>query len=468
MKRCRTLIAVGAVLATACSSGNDPPKCKFGGQTVLADPAVAAWPKAGRDMANTGRIAAPLRANPGTRRWKFPADDVNVGPITASPLVGKNDQILLVGNSFDPKAPTAKLYVLQATDGSTIVAFDTTTTAGAISTPVLGEDGTVFMGFTDGGLRQLETVGDDEHDPGEVKNTSFLSGLISGSPNIGTDGTIYVGSLSGFFSAVCPNGVPRFTLVTAASRAAPAVASDRTIITAADDGQVRAVDIKGRQQWAFFTSAAVLGAIVLDEPDGRLFVADHDGRAFAVRLADGTRIADFQFDGRVCSATAAQRCQSDRQCPTGETCLPSAPISASPALGTATLYVAAENGRLYALDPDSGTVRWSFALDSGQPIRSSPAVATDDAGEVIVFGADDGQVYAVADGPSGPTVLWSFAVDAADGPIGRSSPSIGFDGTVYIGTEGGHLYAIGAPAPPTATPTATPPLPTPTATATPG
>jgi hypothetical protein len=54
--------------------------------------------------------------------------------------------------------------------------------------------------------------------------------------------------------------------------------------------------------------------------------------------------------------------------------------------------------------------------------------------------------------------VWTISVDA---PVGRSSPSIGFDGSVYIGTEGGRLYAIGAPAAEltttnTPTPTGTP------------
>ncbi|HSP97334.1 MAG TPA: PQQ-binding-like beta-propeller repeat protein, partial [Candidatus Dormibacteraeota bacterium] len=130
-----------------------------------------------------------------------------------------------------------------------------------------------------------------------------------------------------------------------------------------------------------------------------------------------------------------------------------APISASLALGRDTaeeprLYVADEGGTLYALDRDTGAIRWTFQADG--PILSTPAVATGGANDIIVFGADvlgtisgsslpvavDGRVYAVRDDGATATLLWTFDAGAS---IGASSPSINTDGTVYIGRAGQQL-----------------------------
>ena len=76
-------------------------------------------------------------------------------------------------------------------------------------------------------------------------------------------------------------------------------------------------------------------------------------------------------------------------------------------------------------------VKWSF--ETGDEILSSPALGTD--GNVYV-GSWDHHVYAInaKDGQE----LWSFQT----GDQVRSSPAIGKDGTVYVGSEDHHVYAL--------------------------
>ena len=75
-------------------------------------------------------------------------------------------------------------------------------------------------------------------------------------------------------------------------------------------------------------------------------------------------------------------------------------------------------------------VWWTFA--TGGPIVSSPAVGAD--GSVLV-GSQDGKLYDVArDG----TLKWSYAT----GDIIFSSPAVAHDGTIYIGSDDDHLYAV--------------------------
>ncbi|HPC38611.1 MAG TPA: PQQ-binding-like beta-propeller repeat protein [Exilispira sp.] len=79
-----------------------------------------------------------------------------------------------------------------------------------------------------------------------------------------------------------------------------------------------------------------------------------------------------------------------------------------------------------------GTLKWSFKTNG--EIFSSPAIGSD---ETIYVGSDDENLYAInSDG----TLKWMFKTD---GSI-TSSPAIGNDGTIYVGSLDGHIYAIGS------------------------
>jgi outer membrane protein assembly factor BamB len=77
-----------------------------------------------------------------------------------------------------------------------------------------------------------------------------------------------------------------------------------------------------------------------------------------------------------------------------------------------------------------GTKLWSFPTGGG--IRSSPALGWD--GTVYV-GSDDHSLYAI--NPDG-TKKWSYET----GDSIQSSPAIGRNGTIYVGSEDHNLYAV--------------------------
>ena len=78
-----------------------------------------------------------------------------------------------------------------------------------------------------------------------------------------------------------------------------------------------------------------------------------------------------------------------------------------------------------------GTPIWEFKT-AGE-VFSSPAIGADG---TIYVGSKDGKVYAL-DGKSGDK-LWAFETR---GKV-YSSPAIGSDGTVYVGSGDNKLYAI--------------------------
>ena len=77
--------------------------------------------------------------------------------------------------------------------------------------------------------------------------------------------------------------------------------------------------------------------------------------------------------------------------------------------------------KLYALNPD-GTQKWAFA--TGDWVDSSPAIGADG---TIYVGSYDGKLYAL--NPDG-TQKWAFTT----GDAVYSSPAIGADGTIYVGS----------------------------------
>ena len=78
-----------------------------------------------------------------------------------------------------------------------------------------------------------------------------------------------------------------------------------------------------------------------------------------------------------------------------------------------------------------GTPIWEF--ETGNEVFSSPAIGSD--GTVYV-GSYDNKLYAI-NGKSG-VKLWEFET----GGFVYSSPTIGSDGTVYVGSDDNKLYAI--------------------------
>ena len=86
-------------------------------------------------------------------------------------------------------------------------------------------------------------------------------------------------------------------------------------------------------------------------------------------------------------------------------------------------------GFLYALNPD-GTLIW--VTDLYGDVKSSPAIGSDG---TIYVGSDKEDVFAL--NPDG-TIKWVFPTR---GPV-RSSPVLANDGTIFIGSSDSRLYAL--------------------------
>jgi outer membrane protein assembly factor BamB len=120
------------------------------------------------------------------------------------------------------------------------------------------------------------------------------------------------------------------------------------------------------------------------------------------------------------------------------------PVRSSPAISGSSLYIGSTDGILYALDRATGTERWQ--ADVASPVSSSPAVAAG----LVVFGSRDGVFHAVdqrSGRPSwrfetGQLLPWEWGFEGWD--VYTSSPSVAGD-LVVFGAGDGVVYALDLP-----------------------
>ena len=93
-------------------------------------------------------------------------------------------------------------------------------------------------------------------------------------------------------------------------------------------------------------------------------------------------------------------------------------------------YDLQHTGRSPYAGPSAPALKWSYA--TGASIYSSPAIGADGA---IYVGSEDNKLYAL--NPNG-ALKWTYAT----GGLVQSSPAIGADGAIYVGSYDGKLYAL--------------------------
>ncbi len=109
-----------------------------------------------------------------------------------------------------------------------------------------------------------------------------------------------------------------------------------------------------------------------------------------------------------------------------------------PAIGSdGTVYVPTSAGNVDAFS-STGTELWSTPVDVANTLASGPGIGPDG---VVYVGGTDGKLFALSGGPTGGTVLWSYAT--GDTLNSGASPSISANGgEVYLAGSNGGVYAV--------------------------
>jgi outer membrane protein assembly factor BamB len=179
---------------------------------------------------------------------------------------------------------------------------------------------------------------------------------------------------------------------------------------AAELGDDPAVD------WAFDTEGDIWGSPVIC--DGTVYIGSADSHLYAIDSTDGEETWRYGTDHR---------------------------IEGTPAVHRDTVYFGSYDRSIYALDANDGKRRWSFETDG--VIRSSPTVV----GDTVYIGVGCVNLACAAYTEEElPEVGWVYALDRESGDLRWrsefetevvSTPAV-LDGTLYVGCSDTRLYAL--------------------------
>lgn len=359
---------------------------------------------------------------PGTLKWLLPL------PIQySSPAIG-SDGTIYVGAETCPGLDDSRLpgglYAINP-NGSVKWRYDTLGRPGGgtqmLSPPAIAGDGTIYVwsllhdsplpGETDTTFAVLHAV---RPDGSEKWRCSVDQGyVIVPALAIGRDGTVYVGASDTSVYAIDPLGQVQWHVKLAVGDpAVPSVvvATDGTIYaSAAVTGSVYALKADGTVKWSYAApEGEALGGIALGS-DGAIYVG-HGWSVMALN-SNGTLRWMLPVDGCVRSSPA---------------------ISAD---GTVYVHVSGDSYQvLVAISPE-GIRSWDASIDTRNSFLqySSPTIAAD--GTIYICGG--GFTFSAVN-PDG-TSKWSLAA-----PIACTSPAIGQDGTIYLGSFYGLVALSGS------------------------
>lgn len=181
--------------------------------------------------------------------------------------------------------------------------------------------------------------------------------------------------------------------------------------------------VKSQIAFTFQMNAPILSSPCIGDTQGRVYIGSQDYYIYAINPS-GSQLWKYSTGSSISTNFIG--------------------VVSSPALAAdGTLYVGASDGYLYAIASSTGTLIDAFRTYGG--ISSSPTIGNDGS---IYFGSGDGCVYALKVGPGGfLTQTWSdcsyYISTQTLSPISYSSPAFSASGTImYIGSQNSYLYAL--------------------------
>ncbi len=384
----------------------------------MVTPELLPWPTFRHDRRNSGRSPLPARYH-GDHPWHFQTGK----GIFASPVIDDEGMIYVgsADHSFYALRPDGSLAWRFLTGEIIDSAAALPPTDPAIGPTILVPSGDGFLYCLrrgEAGAEREVWKFDARLAPRASYNNWFEANIA-----LGPDGAIYAGNTNFNYYALTSDGRLQWTYKTSANNwSQAAIADDGTVFWGSNDTKVRAVGPDGREKWrrrtwGFIAASAALGS------DDTLYIGSFDSNLYALDSRTGRVHWKFKTHDHIYASAALGEDANGR---------------------TTAIYFGSTDGIFYALSPQ-GDLLWSF--DTGAPIRSSPVIGpalTDETGDIVYFGCGDGRVYALnADDGSR---RWSYDTTPAD-PILcdrndlNGSPALGPTG-LYIGGEHGQIWYI--------------------------
>lgn len=379
------------------------PVSDIGASAVAGD-----WPMYLRDARHSAR-AMGASAGEGRLRWRFDSAEA----IVSSPAVVDGRLYVGLGDR--------RVVALDADSGALL--WERAVSGPVDSSPAVAGD-SVFIGLRDGRALALDA------DSGALRWEFQTGGIFATAPVV-EGGVAYIGSGDGaLYTLDAQTGARRWTYRTGGHIATDPAINDEVVAALSQDGYLHIVDKRtgGKRldyharhargapalagDWAYM--ADVNGFVTAIDWRQREWPLEKQARWLRTQLwAWG--LGDLPPLKGLAWATAVR---GDR--------LTAAPVVAAD-LGL--LYVAAQEGRVHALDADTGAVAWTH--ETGGRLFGAPALA----GDALLIGDRAGRLHAL-DARTG-RALWRFRADA---PITTGVAAA--NGMAYVGAENGSLYAL--------------------------
>jgi outer membrane protein assembly factor BamB len=276
------------------------------------------------------------------------------------------------------------------------------------SSPAISTFGIVYFGCDDHTLYGVDAAA------GTLRGSFTAPARLRSSPAIGADGTIWIGCDDKNVYAINP-GSSTFTtrsktLTGGTVRSSAAVGTDGTIYIGSDDGYLYALNgTTGAINWSYnvgpFNGLSNSTSPAL-AADGTIYFATPAGNLFAITSG-----------GALKWESAA---------------LASAAFTASPVVGTdGTIYIGAGDSNLYVVNPSTGQATNTITM----PDTVTATAALSSAGVLVVA---SGAWVTAFDTTNSENQLWQVQLNSNI----TGAPILGTDGTVYVGTANGRLYAL--------------------------
>jgi outer membrane protein assembly factor BamB len=185
-----------------------------------------------------------------------------------------------------------------------------------------------------------------------------------------------------------------------------AVSVDGGVVVGNNEGEVYLVEIETREKRALLKAEKPIWATPLvDEVNGRAYIASMDHHLYAVHLESGEQLWAFKVGGA---------------------------LAGTPALGDGMLYFGALDSTIYAIDADTATELWHFRTKGwvwgGPLVHEGTVYCGDMAGYLYALDATDGSER--------------WPAFEAEGGV-RAKPLLAGD-LLYFGTRQGKVYAVKA------------------------
>ena len=279
-------------------------------------------------------------------------------------------------------------------------------TSGFYSCPGIAEDGTIYVGEgTDNG--RLVALNPD----GTLKWEFDVDVETRSAPSIDPSGNIYFVTWDDTLYSLKPDGTVNWKFKSLShGNQSPSFGPDGTVYLPTNGTSLFAINSNGSKKWEFSTGSSTYQSPAIAS-DGTVYIHSNDHYLYAIN-PNGTEKWRFETSDLDIHWLYDE--------------------DSGPAIGSdGTIYVGSTGGTLYAINPD-GTQKWNFTPDLvSTPIWScSPVI---DADGVIYCSI---KKYMFALNPDG-TEKWHLS-----GEYYFSTPALGDNGALFVGTHNGRIAAI--------------------------